>query len=162
MIETKTETKYKNNMDSAFSLLFIGIIGAVALILLDLGVFKLSMTSFSKIMINVVMGTVFTIFIITGIISYITSKKLKADIGKESDITKDITNYITDNITKAAIDKQISDLDTLTEEEKYMLRMEILTNIISEQFKNEIEDNDFLNEQLLDEILSSKYDTIFN
>ena len=40
--------------------------------------------------------------------------------------------------------------------------MEILTNIISEQFKNEIEDNDFLNEQLLDEILSSKYDTIFN
>lgn len=162
MIETKTEAKYKNNMDSAFSLLFIGIIGAVALILLDLGVFKLSMTSFSKIMINVVMGTVFTIFIITGIISYITSKKLKADIGKESDITKDITNYITDNITKAAIDKQISDLDTLTEEEKYMLRMEILTNIISEQFKNEIEDNDFLNEQLLDEILSSKYDTIFN
>jgi hypothetical protein len=155
MAETKTQAKYKNNMESAFSLLFIGILGVVVLILLDLDIIKLSFSSVTKIMMNIVMGIVFVIFIITGIVSYISANKLKTDIVLEADTTDKIKDYINSNITKEIIDNSIDDINDYTQEELYILRCDKISELITTNIEGPCEEN------VLSDIIEEIYDSVF-
>lgn len=155
MAETKTQAKYKNNMESAFSLLFIGILGVVVLILLDLDIIKLSFSSVTKIMMNIVMGIVFVIFIITGIVSYISANKLKTDIVLEADTTDKIKDYFNSNITKEIIDNSIDDINDYTQEELYILRCDKISELITTNIEGPCEEN------VLSYIIEEIYDSVF-
>ncbi len=149
-----SKEKYKDNINSAFSLLFVGIIGLVFIILLNLKIIPLNIPKTTLLLATIVLGSVFVIFIIMGIKSYLDGKKYQSNISAEEDSQLDIALFITEHLSKENIDNQIENIDELTEEELYIVRTEYIADIIHKNF----EDAD---EELVESIIDDIYDKIF-
>ena len=149
-----SKEKYKDNINSAFSLLFVGIIGLVFIILLNLKIIPLNIPKTTLLLATIVLGSVFVIFIIMGIMSYLDGKKYQSNISAEEDSQLDIALFITEHLSKENIDNQIENIDELTEEELYIVRTEYIADIIHKNF----EDAD---EELVESIIDDIYDKIF-
>lgn len=149
-----SKEKYKDNINSAFSLLFVGIIGLVFIILLNLKIIPLNIPKTTLLLATIVLGSVFVIFIIMGIKSYLDGKKYQSNISAEEDSQLDIALFITEHLSKENIDNQIENIDELTEEELYIVRTEYIADIIHKNF----EDAD---EKLVESIIDDIYDKIF-
>ena len=149
-----SKEKYKDNINSAFSLLFVGIIGLVFIILLNLKIIPLNIPKTTLLLATIVLGSVFVIFIIMGIKSYLDGKKYQSNISAEEDSQLDIVLFITEHLSKENIDNQIENIDELTEEELYIVRTEYIADIIHKNF----EDAD---EELVESIIDDIYDKIF-
>lgn len=148
------EEKYKDNLNSAFSLLFVGIVGLAFIILLNLGIIPLGISKNTLLLSTIVLGAVFVIFIIVGIKSYIDSKKIKSNISQEEDNKLDIALYLTDNLSKDDVDNSIDGIDELSDEELYIARTEYMENFLKSKF----EDAD---EALIETLIEDIYDEIF-
>ena len=149
-----SKEKYKDNINSAFSLLFVGIIGLVFIILLNLKIIPLNIPKTTLLLATIVLGSVFVIFIIMGIKSYLDGKKYQSNISAEEDSQLDIALFITEHLSKENNDNQIENIDELTEEELYIVRTEYIADIIHKNF----EDAD---EELVESIIDDIYDKIF-
>ena len=149
-----SKEKYKDNINSAISLLFVGIIGLVFIILLNLKIIPLNIPKTTLLLATIVLGSVFVIFIIMGIKSYLDGKKYQSNISAEEDSQLDIALFITEHLSKENIDNQIENIDELTEEELYIVRTEYIADIIHKNF----EDAD---EELVESIIDDIYDKIF-
>ena len=95
------------------------------------------------------MSALFLIFIIAGIYTTISAKKIKETISDEESLTDTIVAWIMDNVTSEQIDKDIEDFSELPDEVKYLSRSEAVGNIIKAQF--DIQDEDYIN-SIIDEI----------
>ena len=62
-------TKYEDNKSSALTFLLIGGVGVVLVILHIAGVINFNLSTFSKLLTNIVMGAMFIIFLIVGAVS---------------------------------------------------------------------------------------------
>ena len=149
-----SKEKYKDNINSAFSLLFVGIIGLVFIILLNLKIIPLNIPKTTLLLATIVLGSVFVIFIIMGIKSYLDGKKYQSNISAEEDSQLDIALFITEHLSKENIDNQIENIDELTEEELYIVRTEYIADIIHKNFVD-------ADEELVESIFDDIYDKIF-
>ena len=149
-----SKEKYKDNINSAFSLLFVGIIGLVFIILLNLKIIPLNIPKTTLLLATIVLGSVFVIFIIMGIKSYLDGKKYQSNISAEEDSQLDIALFITEHLSKENIDNQIENIDELTEEELYIVRTEYIADIIHKNFEG-------ADEELVESIIDDIYDKIF-
>lgn len=109
-------TRAQEYKSGAFALLFVGIVGAIFLALVDINVVKMHLTNESKVLVNVVMGFIFFIFITMGIKSIGSYKKLLELADKNNNLERDIYNWFTESVT----------LDMLTSNENYDDTEEIL------------------------------------
>jgi len=122
----KKAEDYKSGADS---LLIVGVIGIVALILLHLGVLPISLPFFTKTMITIVMGIMFIVFVVTGILSRKSYQKLKSQASTDKDIKADITRYLKESIDVEEFDKELTD-DAPSMEILYFRRMEKLKTMV--------------------------------
>ena len=122
----KKAEDYKSGADS---LLIVGVIGAVALILLNLGVLPISLPAFTKAMITGVMGIMFVIFIFMGISSRKSYAKLKSQANSDKDTKADIKKYLKETIYVEEFDKDLCD-DEPSMEILYFRRMEKLKEMV--------------------------------
>lgn len=126
--------KAEDFKSSAYTLLFVGILGLVALILIELGVFPISLVAPGKYITYAVMGGLFVIFIIMGISSFKSSKKYSEEAKSEDELTEKIKSWVLANISADIIhDKSGLDED-IPDEMKYFKNFEILKAIITEKF----------------------------
>lgn len=146
--------KYEEAQSSAFSTLFIGILGMAFMVLKFFGISFLSFSGLSDILFNVTMTTVFGIFIIVGIITHFSSRKIKASIVVEESLIDDLKTYIDENINAEAIDSECNFTDE-TEEVKYFARASHIKEKLYAQF-------DINDETLVDQLLDEYYPIIFN
>ena len=141
---------------SAYTLLFVGIVGLVFLVLMDTGVFDIGLSTTSKYMITGVMGLLFVVFVIMGVLSMKSSKQFARKAENESNLSKEIKAWASLGLKAQQIDEKaaIADMDE-SEEVLYFARAQVIKDEINHKFMNLEED--FL-EHLVDEIYQDIYD----
>jgi len=122
----KMAEEYKSGADS---LLIVGVIGIIALVLLHLGVFPISLPAFTKWMITGVMGLLFVAFVFMGIASRKSYANLKEQASSDHNIKEDVINYLKENVNPAEFDADLV-ADEPGMEILYFRRMEKLKAMV--------------------------------
>ena len=135
--------KYDDLHSSYICLLFVGILGIIYVILDYLKVLPFSFNDNGNFMFYIVMGSLFSIFIIMGIVTLNNAKKVKASINDEENTTDKILAWAKNTLSAEEIDNGIEGIEECVEEEKYLLRVEALNRLIAEA--HSIEDEKYVN-----------------
>lgn len=147
-----SNVRAENYKSGAGVLIGVGAIGVVALILINLGVIPLSFPGSTILMINVVMGALFLIFLIVGVSSFISYKKLIKQAGEEESLEDKIYEWSDKILNKNLLDSEVNENDT--DEEKFFARTEALRKQLVEAFPE-------LDEGFKEHIIEEIYDRIF-
>lgn len=99
------------------------------------------------------MGILFSIFLVMGILSFGSYKKISKEAVSENNLTKEIKAWCIENLTADKIDQGLF-TDEIAEEMKYFKRAEQMKKLISETYIN-------LEDGFLDAIVEELYPTIF-
>lgn len=146
--ENKSD-KAENFKTSAYTLILVGSIGVVVLVLSALKVITFQF----GILAYIVMGILFSIFLVMGILSFGSYKKISKEAVSENNLTKEIKAWCIENLTADKIDQGLF-TDEIAEEMKYFKRAEQMKKLISETYIN-------LEDGFLDAIVEELYPTIF-
>ena len=92
-VYVNNEERAEENRTSAYTLLTVGTAGLVAVVLLFAGVIPIQMAVFSRYMICGVMGVVFILFLVMGVVSLRNFKLLKKRAVKENNLTDEIQKW---------------------------------------------------------------------
>lgn len=149
----KKEAAYEDAKSTASTFLIIGTLGIIALILIGLDIIPLSMETYTKILMLIVMGALFVVFLIVGIVYQTRLNSLKTEIQKEEDLTQTVSDWFYENFTKEAIDSRLEQIPE-GEEALYFARYEIMAEALKSRFPD-------LNENFADEMLEEFYGKLF-
>lgn len=141
------------NRSSAWVLLIVGLLGLIVVVLGIIGVLPLKMTN--PYLFYGVMGAIFVLFLVTGIVSMKNAKIFSRKAESENSLRNTMLDWCRQNLNGQEIDKEIGS-DNESEEVRYFKRMAYLREKLNHQFMNL--DQDFL-EQFIDDQV---YDVIFN
>lgn len=117
----------------AYTLLFVGVLGMAVLGVLISGVLPIRLSPSGQWMTCLVMGALFLIFIVMGVLSFQSSKKLAAKAVQESALKADMQAFCKE-INAAALDERAQVLEADPEEMRYFKRTEQLKNELAEAF----------------------------
>lgn len=146
--------KAEDNRTSAYTLLFVGIVGFILVILIFVGVIPIYRnTSTTKYLICGVMGAMFILFIVFGIVSMRNSKILLVKAKSENSLLSELTKWCEENLSAETIDQGLFE-EELAEEQKYFKRADKMKKIISDKFMN-------LDEALLEHFVDEYYQGLF-
>lgn len=132
-----------DNKASAYILLSIGILGIVALVLIWLDILPFYNGIVAKISSAVILGTLFVVFIVMGVISLKNAKKFEEKAVVEGDLAKEIKDYFAENYSADSIESYLSsnaEWNEMSEELKYFHRTDYMKNLITDKFMNLDED----------------------
>ena len=125
--------KYEDNKSSAFTFLLVGGVGAVLVVLHISGVFNFNLSPTSKLLTNIVMGALFVIFLIVGVVSSKNSARYKKEAVAEEALTEQIKGFIHELYTTDGIDSACGITDAAETYDKWNLRF----HFIEDQIKGE-------------------------
>lgn len=148
-----SEEKSKEFRSSAVVLLFVGSVGLAACIAILLDVLPIHLTGISKYMSTGVMGALFFIFIVMGVSSLKSSKRLEKEAVSENMLTEELKAWCRENLTAETIAAKIPEAD-IGEGELYFKRIAVMRDKITGQFMN-------LEESYLDNFIEELYPAIF-
>lgn len=148
-----SEHKAEENKSSGYALLITGSIGLLLVTLVFLEVIDIGMSLTNKYMVTGVMGVLFLLFIVMGIVSMRNSKILRRRATKENNLTIEIKKWCVGNLRRSEIDG-ILNLAGIQEELKYFQRFDYVKAAIRKQFMN-------LDEGYLDRLIEEVYPEIF-
>lgn len=155
----KLSDKYNDIMSSASTMLIVGIAGIIFMVLVFADIIPIPLNPETSWLFNSVMGGVFIIFVIAGIVSFMHAKKVKIDADEEDALIKDILEWADSNITAKDIDTN-TDL-TQPEEILYFGRTDIIKDLLMHQFENTDEALIMeLTEQIYQKLYESEDETI--
>ena len=125
--------KYQDITSSAGTMLFLGILGIILLALAMVKIIPLPLNPETSWLFNSVMGGVFIIFIIAGIVSFMHAKQVKIEADKEDALIEQILSWSKDNITVEMLDEGL-DL-TQPNELLYFSRADKIKDELMHQFE---------------------------
>jgi len=131
-IYEKPDERANEYKSGAGALLVIGVAGAIALVLADLGIIKFPMFGSGKVLINVVMGGMFLAFIVLGISSARTYRKLLKEGESDSKLEAEIIEWLHSNLTSDKI--KAFDIPGEQEEVLFFNRIKIIKEGICNNF----------------------------
>lgn len=126
----KKAEEYKSGADA---LILVGILGIILLVLLNTGIIPISLVGFTKSMLTFVMGGMFVLFLILGLASRNSYKKLVAQADTEKDQKAEVTAYLKESIQVAEFDKDLIE-DEPTMEILYFRRNEKMKDMINRAY----------------------------
>lgn len=138
----------------AYTLLVVGILGLVVLALLISGVLPVRLNPVSQWMTVLVMGVLFLIFIVMGILSFQSYRRLAQKAVSENSLKEELIRYCEENMEAAQIDGAALTADEEEEELRYFRRTEQMKQQILEQFPD-------VEEGYLDNFVDEIYQRIF-
>lgn len=145
-------SKTEDMKSTAYTFTLVGISGLIFVVLFALGILPVYTASHTKVLICVVMGTMFLIFLGIGIRSFAQIQTYTKDADKEEALIAEITDWFLPLYDKSSIDAQ---LDTNQPEELlYFSRYEVMRRYITQKYPT-------IEETLLDHIIESFYSEIF-
>lgn len=104
---TKLSDKYNDIVSSAVTLLIVGIAGIILLFLVIKQIIPIPLNSETSWLFESVLGGVFIIFIIAGIISFMHAKQVKIDAEAEDKLISEILNWSDNNLSVSFLDKNL-------------------------------------------------------
>lgn len=147
--------KAEDNKSSAYTLLLVGGVGMLVIILCMLGIIDLSLNETSKYMVYGVMGALFILFLVMGVVSLRSSKIFAQKAQKEDSLTEEIRKWCLEDLSAGKVDALFQEeAETLSGELKYFRRTELMKKLISEKFLN-------LDEAYLEHFVDEIYPDIF-
>ena len=147
------EERAEDNRSSAYTLLIVGGIGLAFIILMFLEIVPIHMTITGKYMTCGVMGVMFLLFIVMGIVSMRNSRILTKKAKKENNLTREIKKWCLEVFEREQVDERLQ-IGSLPEELKYFHRFDFMKYTIKNQFLN-------LDEAYLDRLIEEIYPEIF-
>lgn len=142
---------------SAYTLFFVGVLGIVFLICVAFGivpVFHLGTTT--KIMMYVVLGALFLVFLGFGIYSMKAYKKILAESQEEENLIEKIEAYLNKTLTKEAVEALLAEKEAESENQEDMY-FEV-TAVIEAEMKKAFPD---LDEALLEKLTEDHYTRLY-
>lgn len=126
--------KYDDIMSSSYTLILVGIVGIIFMILVWMKIIPLPISSETSWLFNSVMGGVFIIFIIAGIVSFMHAKQVRIEADTEDKLIEELLSWADENIHAENIDE---DLDTTQPMELlYFNRADKIKDLLMHQFEN--------------------------
>ncbi len=146
--------KAEDNKSSAYILLFVGIVGFVFVFLIFMRIIPLYQNeSTTRYLVCGVMGAMFVLFIVFGIVSMRNSRILLVKAKSEDSLLSELTKWCENNLSTEMIDDGLYGADT-GEEQKYFMRTDRMRTIISDKFMN-------LDEAFLEHFVDEYYQRLF-
>lgn len=146
--------KAEENRSSGYLLTTIGGIGLIAIVLIFFDVIRLPAAMANKFMVCIVMGALFALFFVMGILSIKSSKTLSQKAEEENSLTNEIKKWCGENVNARKVDEGLFVEGECGEEMKYFKRAEKMKGMISHQFMN-------LDEGFLDSFIDDYYPVVF-
>lgn len=137
---------------TAYSFTSVSIIGIILLILFAAGILPVQIAEHMKIMLIIVMGGTFGVFLIIGLHAFGSLKKLDAEADTEEKLIAEITEWFRSSYTAADIDQKPD--NEAPEETRYFDRYEVMKQLILAKYPN-------LREDFLDHMIETLYAEIF-
>ena len=150
-VYVESSKKAQDMKSGAYSLLLVGGVGLVVVLLVLFNIIPLHMNIFSKYLVLGVMGTMFVLFLVMGLLSIKSYKKFEIKATEEDQLTDKLSVWCKENLTSEIID---SELEEEEEELKYFRRTEKMKEMISDKFMN-------LDAAFLDSFVDDLYQNIF-
>lgn len=150
-------SKAEDNRSSAYTLLAVGGIGFIVVVLIFCNVIPLYQDAgISKYLVCGVMGAMFVLFIVFGVVSMRDSRLLLVKAKSETSLRSEITKWCQENLDRAVIDGMVQEdaAEELTEEEMYYRRTEKMRAAIEDKFMN-------LDEAFVDDFVDTYYQEIY-
>ena len=136
--------RYNDVKSTGYSFTIISVIGFILLSLLWTPTLPINIDITNKIMTSVVMGILFTIFLIIGIKSFLSLKKIQESADNQEKINSNIITWFFDNIDAA--------FDTASEE-NYFETYNTISEILTSQFPTLREEElDYITEAIISKI----------
>ena len=146
--------KAEDNRTSAYTLLFVGILGFVLVVLVFMGVIPLFRgAETTRYFVCGVMGALFVLFIVFGVVSMRNSKILLVQAQAEDSLMSELTKWCGENMTAEQIDGGLFEEEML-DEQKYFKRTDRMKAIINDKFLN-------LDQGLLEHFVDEYYQGLF-
>lgn len=146
----KKEEAYKDMVFSGWTFLFFGIVGYIYLILCKADVIPISY----NIVVFVGIAILFGLFVAGGIVSLVKSTKIKPLIALEEKKTKEIKEWLAENLTEATVAKWRD--DKVSEEENDLVVMaHIRASLVSQYPKEDVSYLEMLSEEYFEEKLQN-------
>lgn len=133
LIYEETGKKIEDASSTAWSFLFLGILGFAALVLIWTGILPLNIPSATLLMATIVLGILFLIFIGVSIHAFHDKKKLIPIKAKEEADISRIRNWFQEHYSADAISHGVDEGD-VSIEELYYLRSENISRLLVEEF----------------------------
>ena len=147
-------SQYEEMKSSAYTFLFVGVLGILAMILIALDIIPLHMAAYMRVIMAIVMGGLFLFFLFIGVQSFRKMKGLSSEADSEETLTNEILTSFLNGHTAASIDASISDAGTMENEQLYFYRYEQIKRILSEDHPGLAED---YTEDLIEKIYTSLF-----
>lgn len=126
----------EDNKSSAYTLLVVGGVGFVAVLLIFFNMTPLYRNGgITKYMVCGIMGAMFILFIIFGILSMRNSKILFSKAKTENSLLAEMTRWCEENLNAEELDQELFQ-EEMPEEQKYFLRAEKMKTLINDKFMN--------------------------
>lgn len=145
-------SEYKS---SGFVLLIVGAAGLAALVLVYLGLLPGFNSLKSNYMFMGVMGFLFLIFIITGVMSFLKVKDILVQASEDEDLVSRAKKFMEEMLPREAVDRAVGKSGDV-EEEIYFKRAEYMGNVLKDEFPDMEET---LREKLIEERYSELYES---
>lgn len=146
--------KAEDNRTSAHALLFVGVVGFVLDLLIFTNVIPVLHTSgTSRYFVCGVMGAMFVLFVVFGVVSMRNSKILFVQAQSEDTLISELTKWCEGNLRAEEIDNGLFE-EEMSEEQKYFKRTDKMKEIINDKFMN-------LDQALLEHFVDEYYQGLF-
>ena len=146
--------KAEDSRTSAYTLFFVGILGFIGVVLVFTGLIPVfSGTGTTKYFVCGVMGALFVLFIVFGVLSMRASKVLLVQAQSENSLLSELTKWCEENLSAETIDDGLFE-EAMSEEQKYFKRTDKMKAIINDKFMN-------LDQGLLEHFVDEYYQGLF-
>lgn len=146
-------TKYDDMKSTAYSFLLVGAGGILLLILALAGVIPVQFAAYMKGLMGIVMGSMFLIFFVIGLRSYMQLGSLKEQVLKEQREMDAAIKWFHDSYSAKAIDVSLDIHEADDMQKKYFQRSSYMKRLLHSQFPD-YDDSflDYLTELFYDEL----------
>lgn len=152
-VYVNNQEKAEENKTSAFTLISVGVIGLVLIALFFFDILPINLPKFNKYMITGVMGAMFLLFFVMGLVSLRNFKVFKNNASTENRLSDEIKNWCKNNFNKETVDSKF-DFKDEPDEIRYFQRFKYIKDNINSQFMN-------LDEAYVDRLVDEIYSDIF-
>lgn len=128
------DEKYNDTKSSAHILIGFGLAGIIALALEFFDIYTIPVASNIKPLFYITMLVMFTAFFVGGLLSLRSAARIKEKSNFIKELKSQVCYFVSHDISKASIDEQLDTSDTLTGEDLYFARCNLIRKAMSAGF----------------------------
>ena len=126
--------KAEDFKSGAYTLLIVGFVGIIAMLALMSGKLPIYLNPKSQIIVVLVMGFLFLLFIVMGFHSLKRAKELAKEVAQEDSLKSEMLTFVRENLDGADLDRKAGIRPGQPEEMCYFRRVAMLRGVLTDKF----------------------------